>query len=98
MSRHLRRRRVVAGDHQYIRVQFPQLRYQLVEVLEGVLAGTRAWFAEVRELILTWLPHAEDVLLAGADHSLALTHAPQIADALADFLGRHAITSGGCSD
>lgn len=52
------------------------------------------WFAEVRELILTWLPQAEDVLLTGADHSLALTHTPQIADALADFLGRHALLAG----
>lgn len=49
------------------------------------------WFAEVRDLVLTWLPQAEDVLLAGADHSLVLTHAPQIADALANFLGRHPI-------
>ena len=53
------------------------------------------WFAEVRDLVLTWLPQAEDVLLAGADHSLALTHTPQIADALADFLGRHPIHAGG---
>jgi len=52
------------------------------------------WFAEVRDLVLTWLPQAEDVLLTGADHSLALTHTPQIADALADFLGRHAILAG----
>ena len=56
------------------------------------------WFAEVRYLILSWLSLAEDVLLADADHSLALTHAPQIADALADFLRRHAITAGGESD
>jgi hypothetical protein len=52
------------------------------------------WFAEVRDLVLTWLPQTEDVLLTGADHSLALTHTPQIADALADFLGRHAILAG----
>ena len=38
------------------------------------------WFAEVRDLVLTWLPQTEDVLLAGADHSLALTHAPQVAE------------------
>jgi hypothetical protein len=30
-------------------------------------------FAEVRDLMLAWLPQAEDVVLAGADHSLALT-------------------------
>lgn len=56
------------------------------------------WFAEVRDLVLTWLPQAEDVLLTGADHSLALTHTPQIADALADFLDRHAILAGGGLD
>lgn len=48
-----------------------------------------AWFAEVRELMLAWLPHAEGVVIDGADHSLALTHAPQIADALTTFLRRH---------
>jgi pimeloyl-ACP methyl ester carboxylesterase len=31
------------------------------------------WFAEVRELVLSWLPHAEDVVIDGAGHSLALT-------------------------
>ncbi len=56
------------------------------------------WFAEVRDLVLTWLPQTEDVLLAGADHSLVLTHTPQVADALADFLGRHAIVAVGGPD
>jgi pimeloyl-ACP methyl ester carboxylesterase len=48
-----------------------------------------SWFAEVRELILAWFPNAEDVVIEGADHSLALTHAPQIARALARFLQHH---------
>ncbi|MGH8945240.1 MAG: alpha/beta fold hydrolase, partial [Acidimicrobiia bacterium] len=39
------------------------------------------WFAEVRELILAWLPQAEDVVVAGADHSLVATHPQQIASA-----------------
>ena len=47
------------------------------------------WFAEVRELLLAWLPHADDVLIDGAGHSLALTHAPQVAEVLAAFLARH---------
>ena len=51
------------------------------------------WFAEVRDLVLTWLPQTEDVLVTGADHSLALTHAPQVADALADFFGRHTMAA-----
>lgn len=49
------------------------------------------WFAEVRELMLAWLPHAEDVVLVGADHSLAVTHPAEIAAALVDFLRRHPI-------
>ena len=56
------------------------------------------WFAEVRDLIHTWLPQTEDVLLTGADHSLVLTHTPQIADTLADFLSRHTIQAGGAVD
>jgi pimeloyl-ACP methyl ester carboxylesterase len=47
------------------------------------------WFAEVHELISGWIPHAEDVIVDGADHSLALTHAPDIAEALSAFLGRN---------
>ncbi len=46
------------------------------------------WFAEVHDLILVWIPHAEDVILDGADHSLPLTHAPQIVDTLHAFLER----------
>jgi pimeloyl-ACP methyl ester carboxylesterase len=44
------------------------------------------WFAEVRELILSWLPQAHDVVLEGADHSLAITHPAQLAEAIRAFL------------
>lgn len=44
------------------------------------------WFAEVRDLILSWLPQAQDVVLEGADHSLAMTHPAQIAAAMRTFL------------
>ena len=52
------------------------------------IGGTESgpWFVEVRELILRWLPQAQDVVLAGADHSLAMTHAAQIAAAMRAFL------------
>lgn len=50
-----------------------------------------SWFAEVRELMLAWFPNAEDVVIEGADHSLALTHTAQIARALATFLQHHSI-------
>ncbi|GAA2144289.1 alpha/beta hydrolase [Nocardioides koreensis] len=55
------------------------------------VGGTESgpWFAEVRELVLAWLPHAEDVVLDGADHSLALTHTSELGEALASFLRRH---------
>lgn len=51
------------------------------------------WFAEVRGLIMTWLPQAQDVEVAGADHSLAMTHPAQIAAAMESFFRRHPITA-----
>ena len=50
-------------------------------------------FAEVRTQILGWLPDAEDILVAGADHSLAVTHPREVATALASFAHRHPITA-----
>lgn len=47
------------------------------------------WFAEVRRLVLDWFPGAEDVVVAGADHSLAITHTGQVAEAIDSFLRRH---------
>ena len=46
-------------------------------------------FAEVRTLMRTWLPWAEDATIMGADHSLATSHPAEIAAALASFLQRH---------
>ena len=55
------------------------------------IGGTHSgpWFAEVRRLILTWFPQAEDVEIAGADHSLAITHPLAVAAAMENFLHRH---------
>lgn len=47
------------------------------------------FFAEMRELVRAWLPHAEDVVIQGADHALALTHAGEIGEVMAAFLRRH---------
>ncbi|MEX0592192.1 MAG: alpha/beta hydrolase [Nitriliruptoraceae bacterium] len=47
------------------------------------------WFAEVHELMLRWFPHADDVIIDGADHSLALTHPADVAESLAGFLRRN---------
>lgn len=54
------------------------------------IGGTESglWFDEVRHLMHAWFPEGEDVVIEGADHSLALTHARPIARALAAFLGR----------
>lgn len=50
------------------------------------------WFGEVRELILRWLPRAEEVLVDGADHSLTVTHSAEVARALVGFLRRHPLS------
>lgn len=47
------------------------------------------WFAQVRKLVREWFPDADDVVIEGADHSLALTHAPEIGRAVVSFLRRH---------
>jgi pimeloyl-ACP methyl ester carboxylesterase len=51
------------------------------------------WFAEVRGLLLDWFPDAEDVVVHGADHSLAITHTDQVAAALISFVRRHRMSS-----
>jgi pimeloyl-ACP methyl ester carboxylesterase len=51
-------------------------------------SDTHRWFLEVRDLVRSWLPHAEDIQIEGAGHSLAITHTPQVAEAVADFLHR----------
>jgi pimeloyl-ACP methyl ester carboxylesterase len=50
-------------------------------------------FAEVRTQMLGWMPDAEDILVAGADHSVAVTHPREVATALASFAHRHPITA-----
>jgi 3-oxoadipate enol-lactonase len=49
------------------------------------------FFAEVRELILDWIPHAQDVVIDGADHWLAVTHTLEVAEALGAFLRKHPV-------
>ncbi len=52
-------------------------------------------FAEVRDLVRTWLPQTEDVVLAGANHSLATTHPADVAAVLVGFLRRHPVAALG---
>jgi pimeloyl-ACP methyl ester carboxylesterase len=53
-----------------------------------------AWFADVRDVVLGWLPHAEDAVIEGAGHSLEVTHPAEVAEVLVAFLRRHPITTG----
>lgn len=55
------------------------------------VGGTESgpWFAEALQLVLSWLPQAEEVHIPGADHSLALTHAADLAAATNAILRRH---------
>ena len=52
-------------------------------------------FAERQHLLLTWLPGAEPFVLPGATHLLHLQNQRALVDALADFFGRHPLTTGG---
>ena len=46
------------------------------------------FFDQVRDLLRGWLPQTEVVTLAGANHTLAITHAADVATALRSFLQR----------
>jgi pimeloyl-ACP methyl ester carboxylesterase len=48
-------------------------------------------FAAVRELIRSWLPQTEHIILTGADHAMAITHPADVAVTIVDFLQRHPI-------
>lgn len=48
-------------------------------------------FHGVGDLIRAWLPHAEQVAIAGAGHDVALTHPRALIDVLVPFLARHPI-------
>lgn len=54
-------------------------------------ADSGPWFTAVRMLILAWFPWAVDVVIDGADHALAITHAGEVAGALAAFVRRHPV-------
>jgi pimeloyl-ACP methyl ester carboxylesterase len=58
-------------------------------VLHVGATGSGPWFAAVRSQVLAWFPDAHDVLVEGADHLLAVTHADEVAAAVAAFLRRH---------
>ena len=69
------------GDAEIRRVACPVLH------VGGTDSGP--WFAEVRKLVRDWFPDADDVVIEGADHSLALTHVAEVAAAVRPFLRRH---------
>ncbi|WP_233506844.1 alpha/beta fold hydrolase [Jiangella anatolica] len=49
-------------------------------------AASGPWFAEARAQVLEWLPAASDVVIPGADHSLAMTHWRDLAAVVEPFL------------
>ncbi|MEP7738320.1 alpha/beta hydrolase [Nocardioides sp. 31GB23] len=50
---------------------------------------TAPWFSEMRRRLVRLLPHATEVLVDGADHTVASTHAPQLAGVLLRHLRDH---------
>lgn len=72
--------------------RFGQLEAQQVTAPTLCIGGTDSgpWFLEARQCVVRLL-HAEEVVIAGADHSLALTHADQAVTAIAGFLRQHPI-------
>ncbi|GAB2526621.1 alpha/beta fold hydrolase [Nocardiopsis aegyptia] len=57
-------------------------------------ASSGPLFAEVRVRVLDLLPHADDVVIPGADHAMALTATDRVAAAVAAFLRRHPLPAG----
>lgn len=57
-------------------------------------ADSGPWFSQVRDLMLGWLPQAEDVVLPRAGHSFATTHPRELAVALERFLRSHPMARG----
>jgi pimeloyl-ACP methyl ester carboxylesterase len=49
------------------------------------------FFHGVGHLVRAWLPHAEQVTIAGAGHDVALTHPDAVVEVLVPFLARHPI-------
>lgn len=58
-------------------------------VLNVTGANTRAYFREIHDTVRTWLPHAEDVELPNATHSMLQTNPKGAAECLASFFSRH---------
>ncbi|TNM42823.1 alpha/beta fold hydrolase [Nocardioides albidus] len=66
------------GDAEATRVACPVLH------VGGDASGP--WWAAVRKRVLGWFPGAADVVVPGADHGLAVTHAAAVAAAISLFL------------
>ena len=58
-------------------------------------AESGPWFAQVRDWVRAILPHADEHVILGAGHDLALTHADEMAAAVAAFLDAHPLELGG---
>lgn len=55
------------------------------------LGGTESGplFDDIRNLVRSWFPHAQDKVLTGANHSFPITHPMEVAISLATFFARH---------
>ena len=58
-------------------------------VLNVVGANSRAYFREVHETLQRWLPHAENVELPDATHSMLQTNSKGAAERLVSFFSHH---------
>jgi pimeloyl-ACP methyl ester carboxylesterase len=74
------------GDGDAARVRCPVL------YVGGSASGPL--FRDVPDLIRRWLPAAEQAMVAGAGHSVALTHTARVASVLSAFLSRHRLQVG----
>jgi pimeloyl-ACP methyl ester carboxylesterase len=50
-------------------------------------------FGETHRALCAWLPNVEAFVLPGAHHFLQMERPHEMAEALADFFGRHPIAS-----
>lgn len=77
------------GEAEAERISQPTL-----SILGGESDAHWSRFGETHRLLLTWLPSAEGLVLPGTTHLMLLQDARGVADALAAFWARHALTVG----
>jgi pimeloyl-ACP methyl ester carboxylesterase len=69
--------------------QARQITQPVLSVLGGESEALWDRFGEVHRWLLTWLPHAEGIVLPGMTHFPQIEHPRSLAEGLAAFLERH---------